>query len=981
MKAGTLIVDIAANVARLQEDMASAKGAVQSAMNDISRSASMAKGALASLGVLGGAGMFVGMIKETIEMEAGLLRLAQKSGSTVEALSSLSGVAKRSGTDMDDVAKGMQKLSVSMAEAGDGTSKAGKVFHALKISVTDVNTGALLPAQIVMQELGQKLMSMKDQTLAVAFAQATLGKSVALLMPFLYEYARTGQLNVKVTGEQALAAKAFEDNMVTLESSGRALKVMLANELLPRLVDITKAMNDARSAGEGFFAVIYQGAQTALTGTDLDKANAELATLTQSSVDLAKKLDQVKSESALGIAPMPGASAADIQKQLDETNARFRVVANYQNMLRKEQDARKPAQIKQDLAVTNPLGNDTKDAKERDDYTPLARGAQDRIAMLYAEQAATLPLTEAKKALVKLESDLVNGYSKLTPQQAQAVKAWLEEEDALERNKKALDDWNKLQLEVFNARKQFFEQQAKSIDTLAAENDRIREQNEEIGLTTTQLTALRAARLDEMIVKAERDRLAQSAGGADEQEIRNLASEIDLLKQRRDLTAAGGAKQTALDQANAASEAFKRTANTIDTALTNAVADGLMGGFKKGEDIAHNFVHTLEDAFKSAVLTPTIRAIVSPVSAAVAGLLPNSAGGSGGGVGNLFSLGSSAYQAYSGNSLMGGITNMLGMGGAAAIEGYGGAAATAAAIGELGSIGGAATAGASGAALAAGAGVEGGLLAAGAMAGPIGLGIAALAMLAMSSDDGGPKPSQLGIQRNDAGAYYVSQIDVPGGWDNLSTYNPLNAALNDPSQYDPSVLAGLTGYHQGSAGESAQDMLNMLLQILAPAAQAAQVTQQALQVQTGALQSAAGAQAALLQSVGGYQASQSVSDYLAPMDRLAGAKSIFEDTLAAARSGDATASGQVGAAASSLLSVGRDVYASGPAFAELRRMVNAELGDTLAQAQAQQNDLFAAMPVAIQNTGAATIAALQEQTAELGMKLDAMASAIRQMAA
>jgi hypothetical protein len=49
----------------------------------------------------------------------------------------MKGVATRSGTDIEQVATGMQKLSKSMAEAGDGTSKAAKVFATLKINLHD----------------------------------------------------------------------------------------------------------------------------------------------------------------------------------------------------------------------------------------------------------------------------------------------------------------------------------------------------------------------------------------------------------------------------------------------------------------------------------------------------------------------------------------------------------------------------------------------------------------------------------------------------------------------------------------------------------------------------------------------------------------------------------------------------------------------------------------------------------------------------
>jgi predicted DNA-binding transcriptional regulator AlpA len=226
--------DIAANLARLQADMAQAKGIVEAGSREIERSVGIAKSALGALGITLSVGFFAKWIEGSYEAQAGMLRLAQTAGTTVEVFSSLRPVMKNSQTDAEEVAKGMQKLAKSMAESGDGTTKAAKVFDVLKVSVTDA-TGALRPTQDVMRELGGKLMSMRDQTLAVAFAQEVLGKAGANLLPFLYELARTGELQAKVTTEQARAAKEYEDNLNRLKSSSEQYRNHVANELLPTL--------------------------------------------------------------------------------------------------------------------------------------------------------------------------------------------------------------------------------------------------------------------------------------------------------------------------------------------------------------------------------------------------------------------------------------------------------------------------------------------------------------------------------------------------------------------------------------------------------------------------------------------------------------------------------------------------------------------------------------------------------------------------
>src|SRR5690349_3387900 len=206
-------------------------------------------GALRQLAGLFGIGMMGNMLRDTIAMEAEMARLAEKTGSTAEALSSLMQVAKLSHTDMDSVGTAMGKLARAMAEAEGGSGKASAVFQALGIALRDANTGALRPTQETMQELGQKLLAMKDQTLAVAFSQEVLGKNGAAMLPFLYELARAGELHAKFLNEQAEQAKKLEDNLVRLEGAAGKLKYSVANSLVPGLVMLTDNLVEANKQG------------------------------------------------------------------------------------------------------------------------------------------------------------------------------------------------------------------------------------------------------------------------------------------------------------------------------------------------------------------------------------------------------------------------------------------------------------------------------------------------------------------------------------------------------------------------------------------------------------------------------------------------------------------------------------------------------------------------------------------------------------
>jgi hypothetical protein len=964
VRAGTLIVDIAANVARLQQDMTQARGVVDGAMRDIKSSVNVAKTAIETLGVTVGAGMFAEMIKGTIEAEAGLVRLAQKAATSAEAMSSLTETAKRSSTDLDGIATGMQKLSKSMAEAGDGTSKAGKVFEALGISVTDAS-GQLRPAQAVMQELGQKLSSMSDQTLAVAFAQEVLGKSGANLLPFLYELAKAGELNAEVTNQQAKAAKDFEDNIKALEASGRALKISFVNEIVPSLIEFTtrllEAQKESNNLAEALFRVATTG--TSDVGGRLKQIDAELSVVNPDTTS--SKVASVLTFGMSGI--FDQAKTASLLKDRAYLQAvqRDQAIAGA-SALGDTSDARDLRLHPAALNVANPLGG----GSQTDYYSPLAKSAQERIAALKAEKDATTPLTEAQKVLAKMQADLAAGYITLTPKQRESVKAWLDEEDALEKNKKSLEDWNKLNLEVYNTRAQYLNQQQSSVDTMQAENDRLKDQNEEIGLSTDQLNALKLARLDDAIAIAERNRMAASAGEEDVAYNRILDDQITRLKERRDLTQQGQFAQGAADQAKAAEEAFKKTASSIDQGLTNAIAGGLMHGFKdKGTSIVKDFITTLGAAFKAAVLTPVIKWAVSPISSAIAGMLPGS--GSAGGGFNLLSLGSSAYSALSGNSVIGSIGSALGIGGAGA-----GVAEEAAALGisDLG---------------AAGVGLS--------ALGPIGLGIGAIGLLSGLFGGGhGPKASDVSLQPTGAGGVHFSQNNVTdSAWGEQfdRDFGPMYAQLGPKGQAFLNQYAGKDWQASGPA--SAQSLVAQYIQPLIDQAKtldaAATQQQDAAQQQQDAAQQQAdnvkqmadlttqqdtigGQLASTVRGLSGQLGIDSLqggvnalatSVYVAPLDRLAAARAQLSSSYSSALGGDLGAVQSFPGLLQSTLGIARDTYASGPEFQALFAEGNRMLNDLLAHQRDLQADMIKDVPATVLQASNDQIAEIRKQTATL----------------
>lgn len=186
---------------------------------------------------------------------AGLAALddaAEASGASVQNLSGALAALKPSGIGLDQITDASSKLVRAMQGADEETKSAAVAFKALGIDVRD-SAGNLRDPVVVMKELADRLSDYRDGANKTAIAQAIWNKSGAQMLPMLKDLAEAGQLNGKVTAEQAAAAETFEKEMKKLSRASDALKRDIANGLIPTLNDLLVAFNKAREGGQGFF--------------------------------------------------------------------------------------------------------------------------------------------------------------------------------------------------------------------------------------------------------------------------------------------------------------------------------------------------------------------------------------------------------------------------------------------------------------------------------------------------------------------------------------------------------------------------------------------------------------------------------------------------------------------------------------------------------------------------------------------------------
>jgi len=166
--------------------------------------------------------------------------LSQKTGVSVEALAKFSKAAQLNGTDVDGVAKALQKLSKGMMDsATTGSGPAAGALKVLGISATNAS-GRLRGVDEVMLQVADRFKTMPDGATKTALALQLFGKAGADMIPMLNQGSEAiSNLGTKMTAEFAAKADEYNDKLIMLGGAANGLGITLADALLPTLIDIT----------------------------------------------------------------------------------------------------------------------------------------------------------------------------------------------------------------------------------------------------------------------------------------------------------------------------------------------------------------------------------------------------------------------------------------------------------------------------------------------------------------------------------------------------------------------------------------------------------------------------------------------------------------------------------------------------------------------------------------------------------------------
>lgn len=410
MAIATLTVDIQAKLAKFEADMGRMSHIVDKSANRLA-SAMRGLGAAVSFGAIATG------FERLVDSAAALDDMAEKTGASVEELSKLEQVARISGTSLDVVETSLIRLAKALHSTDEESKGADKALKAIGLSVDELKG---LDTAVALQKVAAALVQYEDGAGKTAVAMDLLGKSGAQALPYLKDLAEAGEVNATLTKEQAAAAEKFQKELNKLGAMAGANARVFAIELLPALAKIGDAIGAiarlAEIAGKAI-AVLAHGAALiklpfAESPEDAKRMLAEFDAIRKLA---GEDLDEVIMRPTFSqqLAAGGGAAAGGLS------------LSGYTSKTGK--DGKKKG-TDDEIAQMRQLGAE---------YERLFLSAEKYVAGLDAQIAKGGALTQSEQQLLEIE--------RLLPAEwAGSIRPLLERADALEKQKKNIEEGKKL---------------------------------------------------------------------------------------------------------------------------------------------------------------------------------------------------------------------------------------------------------------------------------------------------------------------------------------------------------------------------------------------------------------------------------------------------------------------------------------------------------------------------------------------------------
>jgi hypothetical protein len=259
--AGSLVFEIAADVSRLRQDLNQANNDIKSQLESIRRSSAAEAFMTGADYAMEFARGFAEKIRSAIDQADAMGKLAQRIGTTTEALSALAYQGEFAGVSMDDLAAGFKALNKAMIDSRDPASDSAVAIKALGLNVKELQ--AADPVQAFAQ-IAEAFSKYKDGAEKAAVATQLWGRDGQKMIPLLNQGAagftaaaeEAQKMGLIVSTGTAQAMGELNDNIARLGKVSQGSAAIVAQDLAPALMGLTQAMMDGQQAGGGMRAVL-----------------------------------------------------------------------------------------------------------------------------------------------------------------------------------------------------------------------------------------------------------------------------------------------------------------------------------------------------------------------------------------------------------------------------------------------------------------------------------------------------------------------------------------------------------------------------------------------------------------------------------------------------------------------------------------------------------------------------------------------------
>lgn len=646
---------------------------------------------------------FKGLLSGAIETGAALDDLAMQTGATVEALSGLVAVGKYNNMGPEAIGGAMNKLAANLAGATEESKGTGKALEALGINI---ETFKQQRPEEQMQTVAKAMGGFKDSADKGAVAMALFGKQGAQMLPFFKDLAEVEELAAKTTTAQAAAAANLDDNLDRITKSGDAWKKELAQGMIPALDQGAQAFLDVMNGSGG----LREEVRRLVADGSVERWTKGAITGLTYVADAAQYLwrgvkflaESLGAYAAAGVASF-GSVGSAIQQALrgdftgaintlnsgviqskaiiadlgatgiasfseDTFGAKIRARMSDIEAAGDKAEAAKPK-----LDFTNVMAKNEKAAKEaKNPLDALLESIDKRIAVGREELSMGEKLTEGEKLAAEInlkvknskDAQIIAGKALI----AIKLKEMLSTEESVAAHRLELQTLADIRKE----REKQVQAMEQSVGQMMEANQTLRDEIELIGLTEGQQLRILQRRNDITVAikratLAEMERRSAITGTQTREEIA-LKQEIELLEERNGLMGDKYDRTQSAQQAQKLNDEVARNLDDLRRGLGDAIETAIFDGSKKGGE-------KMRQVLQEALIRKPLRMMIDGVVNQITGGLMNmilgggGVGGAAGGgspLGSLLSMGSSAYQGYtgltSGQGVLGSIGNYLGLG-------------------------------------------------------------------------------------------------------------------------------------------------------------------------------------------------------------------------------------------------------------------------------------------------------------------------------